>query len=343
MAYITPSNIYFPGKINCLHGIYSYFMLFTVKTDLCIPWFESAAKSSRWLLGVSGGADSVAMLQLMIRGGFRNLVICHLNHRLRGRASSGDARFVKALAAKLDFPCESRITDVAKLAHGRSLEATARDARHAFFADCARKWKCRRVVLAHHADDQAETMLWNLIRGSQGLKGMEAFKQIRVGRMTLEIHRPLLGIRKSALVDWLRESDLRWREDATNAEAFTIRNRLRNEVIPLLNRITGRDAVASLASLAHDSWDAAEIREWAVGQANAIDPAGRIHLPALRALPRAMRRAVLAAYLGDSKVEISRDLIDRCVALTESTGPRAANLPGGRVLRRRAGRLWIDG
>lgn len=314
-----------------------------MNSALHVSWLKSAPKRARWLLGVSGGADSVAVLHLMARAGFRNLVICHFDHRLRGRASAGDARFVRALAEKLGHPCESRAVDVAKLANGRSLETAAREARHVFFADCARKWKCRRIVLAHHADDQAETMLWNLIRGSQGLKGMNPVKHIRVGRMTLEIHRPLLDIRKSALVDWLRENKLKWREDATNAEAFTVRNRLRNEAIPLLNGITGRDVAASLASLARDSRDAAEIREWAVEHANTLDPAGRIHLPAFRALPEALRRAVLADFLNSSNVEISRDLIDRCLTIADSDGPRAANLSGGRVLRRRAGRLWIDG
>lgn len=308
-----------------------------------IPWFASASKRARWLVGVSGGADSVALLHGMTRAGFRKLVVCHLDHRLRGPASAGDARFVKALADQLGHPCECRAVDVAGLADGDSIETAARRARHAFFADCARRWKTRRLVLAHHADDQAETVLWNLLRGSHGIKGMEPVKVLRVGRIALEIHRPLLDTRRAALVAWLRGNRVKWREDATNAEPFAIRNRLRHEAIPLLDAIAGRDAVASLVSLARDARDVRELVDWAVGQANALDPAGRIHLPALRALPEALCRAVMAGYLADHGVEITRDRVSRCLAVADVDGPRAANLPGGRVMRRRAGRMWIDG
>ncbi len=283
------------------------------------------------------------MLHLMVRAGFHDLVICHLDHRLRGGASAGDARFVEKLAGKLGVACELRAVDVAKLADGRSLETAAREARHAFFASCARKWKCRRVVLAHHADDQAETILWNLLRGSQGIKGMIPLKPMRVGRMTLEIHRPLLETRRATLVNWLQENKLKWRQDATNAEPFTIRNRLRHEAIPLLDAISGRDAAASIAGLAEDADDAREILKWALNQANVLDPVGKLHLPALRGLPAPLRKAALVDYLRHRRVEISRALVSRCMEMTDPGGPHSVNLPGGGILRRRAGRMWIEG
>lgn len=311
--------------------------------NLDIPWFESASKRARWLVGVSGGADSVALLHLMSRAGFRDLIVCHLNHRLRGRAAAGDARFVESLAAKLGHQYEGGAVNVSKIAGGASLETAARHARHTFFADCARKWNSRRLVLAHHADDQAETVLWNLLRGSHGIKGMVPVKPMRVGRITLEIHRPLLETRRSAIVAWLRDNRMKWREDATNAEPFAIRNRLRNEAIPLLDAISGRDIVNSLTSLAQDANDALDIANWAVSHANALDPAGRIHLPALRELPPPLRRAVIAGFLAEHGVGVSRDLVGRCLAMTDAEGSRATNLPGNRVMRRRGGRMWIDG
>ncbi len=310
--------------------------------DLEIPWLATASKRARWLVGVSGGADSVALLHLMTRAGFRNLVVCHLDHRLRGLASAGDARFVKGLAARLGHPCEIGTVDIASLAEGSSLEAAARRARHGFFADCARTWRTRRLVLAHHADDVAETVLWNLLRGSHGIRGMDPVKPMRIGRLTIEIHRPLLRTRRRELTGWLRGNSLKWREDATNDEPFAIRNRLRHEVIPLLDAITGRDAAASLAALAGDARDAREITAWAVDRAGTTDPAGRLHLPALRALPASLRRAVIADYLAARGATLSRDAVARCLAATDPGGPPAVNLPGGRVLRRRAGRMWIE-
>src|SRR5690606_25021228 len=115
-----------------------------------------------------------ALLHLLHRAGFSKVIVCHLDHRLRGRASTADARFVADLAAKLGMESEMGVAGVGKLARqtGESLETAGRRARHAFFAACARKWRCPRLLLAHHADDQAETVLWNLLRGSRGATGM---------------------------------------------------------------------------------------------------------------------------------------------------------------------------
>src|SRR5690606_34846884 len=145
-----------------------------------IAWFEETPRRRRHLAGISGGADSVALLHLLHRHGFRDIVVCHLDHGLRGRASSGDARFVAALARRLGYPLETARADVGMLAamSGSSAETAARHARHAFFAECSRKHRCPRLLLAHHFDDQAETILWNLLRGSRGLTGMEAEREI---------------------------------------------------------------------------------------------------------------------------------------------------------------------
>lgn len=310
------------------------------------PWFGEASRRRRWLAGVSGGADSVAMLHLLVEAGFRNIVVCHLNHGLRGRTAAEDAKFVARLADSLGLPCEMGRADVrARMAtRGESLETAARHARHAFFAECAGKWKCRRLLLAHHADDQAETVLWNLLRGSHGLKGMrqEQMLATEVG-VTLEIHRPLLEMRRAKLAEWLTEREFRWREDASNAEPIAVRNRLRNEAFPLLDAISGRDAAASLARAAADAEDAEELGKWAVERADVLDPHGRLHLPAMRELPVVVRRLVLREFLRSRGVMgIDRDLLDRGLALLDPDGPPAVNLPGGGALRRRAGRLVLE-
>jgi tRNA(Ile)-lysidine synthase len=312
-----------------------------------IPWLATASRGERWLVGVSGGADSVALLHLLVEGGFRNLAVCHLNHRLRGRAATEDARFVGRLAGKLGLPCEIGREDVRERmrTRGESMETAARHARHDFFAGCAVKHRCRRVLLGHQADDQAETVLWNLLRGSHGLKGMREEQSIVAGAgIELRLVRPLLGVRHADLVDWLRARGHRWREDPSNSEPVAVRNRLRNEVFPLLEEISGRDAVAALVRGAADAAEREDLENDALERARVRDPQGRLHLPALRKLPPDLLRAALRAFLMDHGIpSIDRALLERASGLLDTSQPAVINLPGGRKLRRREGRLWIDG
>jgi len=314
--------------------------------DLTIPWLATAAPRRRWLVGVSGGADSVALLHLLVQAGWRHLVVCHLDHRLRGRASTADGRFVQNLAAALDLPFEIQRLDVAQVARdrGESLETAARWARHEFFAACAKQHRCRRLILAHHADDQAETLLWNLLRGSHGLKGMHTEQRIVTDSgVDLQVCRPLLGLRRAELRAWLTGNRLRWREDASNGEAVAMRNRLRHEALPLLSEIAGRDAPAMLVRAAVADAEAGDILAWAVEQAHAVDPQGRLHLPALRKLPPPLQRAAVLRYLKDRGVgEVSRALLERVMCLLDTAGPSVVNLPGGARLRRREARVFIE-
>ncbi len=318
-----------------------------VTEDLQIPWLETASPRRRWLVGVSGGADSVALLHLLVQGGLRHLVVCHLDHRLRGRASTGDGRFVQRLAESLGLPCEIERVAVARLARerGESLETAARWARHEFFAACAKRHHCQRVILAHHADDQAETVLWNLLRGSHGLKGMRAVQTITTTSGTrLELHRPLLGLRRSDLRGWLTAQNFRWREDASNGEAAAVRNRLRLEAMPLLSTIAGRDAPAMFARAATADAELQEILTWALDHAQLLDPQGRLHLPAMRLLPPPLQRAAMTRFLRTQGVpEIDRALIERAMSLLEISGPAVVNLPGGARLRRREARVFVEG
>jgi len=317
-----------------------------VDLEAKIPWLDGAARGRRWLVGVSGGADSVALLHLLLEVGFRDLVVCHLDHRLRGRASTMDAMFVLRLCGKLGLPCESERADVRKrmAESGESMETAARHARHEFFALCARRNRCRRILLAHHADDQAETVLWNLLRGSHGLKGMREEQRITVGSIHLQMVRPLLGVRRRELVEWLRQRGHSWREDASNHEPVAIRNRLRNEVFPLLAEISGRDPVAALLRAAADSAAHEEIETSWLKHLHPLDPQGRLHLPVLRELPPVIQRAVLRNYLTDNGVaRIDRSLLDASLGLLDTGNPPVINLPEDRRLRRSGGRLWIDG
>lgn len=285
------------------------------------------------------------MLHLLLEAGFKKLVVCHLDHRLRGRASTEDARFVARLAGKLGLPCEIGRSDVRRVMEesGESLETSARRSRHAFFASCARKYRCNRVVLAHHADDQAETVLWNLLRGSHDFKAMKEEQVIQVEGREIHLLRPLLGVRHRDLVDWLVARGLPWREDASNLEPIAIRNRLRNEVMPLLDGISGRDAVAALVRCAAEAAERSEMDEKQVEDAKVLDPQGRLHAAALRKLPVPLQRIAIRKYLTGHGVEdLDRTLLENARDMLDVSKSASLNLPGGARLRRKEGRLWIE-
>lgn len=307
----------------------------------------------KYLVGVSGGRDSVALLHALREAGFRSLVVCHLDHRLRGRASAGDARFVGRLAAGWGFACEAGRADVPALARdGRlSLETAAREARLRFFAEAARRHRCRRVFLAHHADDQVETVLHRLCRGT-GLAGLGGMAEVsRQG--PLELVRPLLGVWREEIDAYVAAHRLPWREDATNAETDrSVRNRWRHELIPALAAALGRDpraAIHRLAALARDDDEALEAwldREWPAAVAAEARAGAPVALrPAiLLAWPVALQRRALRRWLDGSGVPgIDFQLVESLRALLPSSAPVAKlNLPGGRHVRRRGGRIFLE-
>jgi tRNA(Ile)-lysidine synthase len=190
------------------------------------------AEASQLVVGVSGGADSVALLHLLHQLGFRPTV-AHINHQLRGEASDADETFVKARAESLQLPFKSTRVDVQALADekGVSIEMAARAARHHFFST----WGPHaRVALAHHADDQAETFLLRLARGTgpEGLSGMRTYQQIGA----LHLIRPMLNLTRTQILVWLNERNISWREDASNGENDYLRNRIRNTILPMLEQ-----------------------------------------------------------------------------------------------------------
>ncbi len=313
--------------------------------DFSKGWFEKASRKRCWLVGVSGGADSMALLHGLVEAGFQKLIVCHLDHRLRGKESTGDAKFVEKTAGKLGLPFEMERVEVLKLAAktGQSLETAARNARMDFFGKCARRRRCDRLILGHHLDDQAETVFWNLLRGSQGVKGIREVKSMRTpSGKKLEIHRPFLGIRRNELRAYLESRGMSWREDATNAEAIAVRNRMRNEVFPLLEKITGRDPVPMLARGAVIGEEFQEIVDWALEKASVLDPQGRLFVPGLSQLPVALQSAAIAKFLTDAGISFDRDLIQRAIRLIDVEQPATLNLPGGGKLRRREGRIFIQ-
>lgn len=181
--------------------------------------------------GVSGGADSVALLRALHQLGI-SCTVAHLNHQLRGDASDADERFVRELAGELGLPIVVGATDVKHLAESShlSVEMAARRARHDFFAE----FRDSVVALAHHADDQVETFILKLARGAgtEGLGGMP-FSQ-KIGQIRLI--RPMLNIPRTEILGWLQENGFGWREDASNADETFLRNKVRHTILPLLEK-----------------------------------------------------------------------------------------------------------
>jgi tRNA(Ile)-lysidine synthase len=194
------------------------------------------------LMAVSGGLDSMALLRLLHTLSARHrwkLAVAHLNHQLRGRSSSADERLVRKTAAVMGLPVVVERADVRRFAENSklSIEMAARKLRHEFFARAAKKRGIRVMALAHHADDQVELFFLRLLRGAggEGLAGMKWRSPSPVnGKITLV--RPLLGVTKAELREFARENKIRFREDATNALLAAPRNRIRNELLPLLRK-----------------------------------------------------------------------------------------------------------
>lgn len=197
-------------------------------------------RGARLLVACSGGADSVALLRLLCavnqsRYWGWTLVVGHVNHQLRGDASDEDARFVRRLAKSLGLSCCLERVTLASNARGTVSEAAARSARRLALAALGRKHRCAAIVLAHHADDQAETVLLRMLRGA-GVRGLAAMaeKTRSAGEPSAVLLRPLLALTREQLRAYLAQIDQPWREDHTNASQTFLRNRVRHELLPLL-------------------------------------------------------------------------------------------------------------
>jgi tRNA(Ile)-lysidine synthase len=326
----------------------------------------------RYLVGVSGGRDSVALLHWLVECGYRNLVVCHLNHQLRGRVAAADARFVEKLVANYNkrivgeahrlpklkddkrgacpTTASSRIeleigtADVRALAAKRklSIEAAAREARYRFFARAAAGKRCGTIFLAHHADDLVETFLINLFRGA-GATGLAAMRPVsirKIGRVKLRIARPLLGIWRKQIDEYVRKHRLKFREDASNKDLVPVRNRVRRRIIPYLEKTLGRNIRQSI-------WRAAAIfaeeEEW-IDDRLADASGANLLVSELRDMPVALQRRQILQWLRRQNMAgVGFDVIERVrLLLDHKSGVAKINLPRDKHVRRRAGKIWVE-
>ncbi|MDQ6765201.1 MAG: tRNA lysidine(34) synthetase TilS [Verrucomicrobiota bacterium] len=298
----------------------------------------------RYLVAVSGGRDSVVLLHWLISHGYRKLVVCHLDHKLRGRASSGDARFVERLAKSFGLPFVLGRTDVLALAKKskRSIETAARVARLDFFARVSRRRRCFTLFLGHHADDLVETFLMNLFRGVGGSgRVMQPVSIHSVAQTKLTIVRPLLGVWRTEIDSYVR-GGLQFREDASNRDLQPTRNRMRHTIIPFLEKEFGREIRAAIWRTATISAEEHALLDSFV----AADLPGTetLNVHRVRELPIALQRRALRGWLQSRKVtDIGFELVENVRALVDAQPTLSKiNLPGDRHARRRAGEIFLE-
>jgi tRNA(Ile)-lysidine synthetase-like protein len=271
------------------------------------------------------------LLHALVRTG-RRPVVLHFDHGWR-RESGVDSKWTGALAKKLGLKFVA-----AKMPAGKKrTEAFARAARYAFFAKMGRRFRISDLVLAHHADDQVETFLLQLLRGTGAAgRGMDPV----AARDGLILHRPWLGVWKKEIIAWARKEKLSWREDVTNRDPKFRRNLVRHGLLPYLRKKV-------TPAVAENLWRAAEIaREesaWLDALCAAEAMQDELSVPKLRGVSQAQQRRTILRWLqargvaeiGFAEVELVRGLLGR-------VDPAKVNLPDGEHARRRAGKIFVE-
>jgi tRNA(Ile)-lysidine synthase len=233
--------------------------LLSFEQRLAEAWPPADWRGVTVLVAVSGGPDSVALLRALYRlsdqtGPVGRLVVAHFNHRLRSEADDEEA-FVRELSKQLDLPCESARADPATLDQGDGLEAAAREARYGFLRASAERLGARYLAVGHTADDQVETILHHILRGT-GLAGLGGMPRARPLSPAVTVIRPLLGLHRRDVEEYLRELGQTYCQDATNLSLHHTRNRLRHELLPLLRERFNplvKDALLRLGALAAEA------------------------------------------------------------------------------------------
>ncbi|MEE2640859.1 MAG: tRNA lysidine(34) synthetase TilS [Planctomycetota bacterium] len=227
-------------------------------------WPDASRSGVTSLLAVSGGPDSVALARLVAdsRPPGSRVYLAHFNHGLRGEESDADEKWVGEFAAELQMESIMGRSDVPapESNRGEGLEALARKSRYDFLTESAKRVGARYVVTAHTRDDQVETMIHRLFRGS-GLRGLNGIPTLRPLVDGITLVRPLLGVSKDELLQFLSSLNQGYRSDSSNLSAEFTRNRIRRELIPLVNDIFAKPVAAGLESLRQHVGEACRMLE----------------------------------------------------------------------------------
>ena len=307
------------------------------RLDRFLKSYSTLAVTNRLGVGVSGGADSMVLLHLLTelaRQSGTQLTVLHVNHALRGAESEGDEQFVREVAGALGWPATVFQGPVT----GGSIEAEARRIRHGFFNKARAELQLGYVALGHTATDQAETVLFRLLRGT-GLTGLAGMAPVGSNR----ILRPLLTSTRDEVRAYGREHGVCWREDASNRDLRFRRNLLRLQVIPELARVLNprlEDVLTRTATLARDEeryWRPRIQRQFRDARCAGSPPGIYLDVPRLRSMHVAVRRRVLRVALrtlrGDLAGIDARHVEATLRLLESSHGHDRVQIPGVDALR----------
>jgi len=288
-------------------------------------------RGGKVILGLSGGADSVALLHVLLalRPLLAPAVTCvHIHHGLRGASADADERFCQVLCERLAVPFISRRVDVALYAaeNGLSVEEAGRMLRYAVFEEIRQSENAQKIAVAHHLNDQAETILMRLVRGT-GAAGLAGIPPVRG-----VIIRPMLGIPRAEIEAYCAANGIAYRTDETNADERYTRNKIRHALLPLIEREMNPSALWTLARMASLAAEENEALERFAEQAFAACVSNdTIHIPQLSAQPPAIRRRIVRRVLAE-RVGL-KDLhfvhVDDILSLAVGQTGKSVQLPGG--------------
>ncbi|HZG55791.1 tRNA lysidine(34) synthetase TilS [Paenibacillus sp.] len=304
---------------------------------------------ARIVAAVSGGADSVALLDLLRsigeRRGYR-IAVAHVNHGLRGEESDAEEAYVRALSERLGAPCYAARVDVraALAAHGNNVQAAARALRLEAFRAAADAWNADATALAHHADDQAETVLMRLLRGAGagGLAGIRFVSEVN----GLKLVRPLLRIKKAELEAYCEARGLEPRFDSSNASRTYFRNVVRLDLLPYIMKLRdgAADAIRRTAELSADEDDLLDRLARERVEASARSEGGGIRLPrgALLEAHIALQRRMIKIILNSLATDESAIDFAKIERMREAAAAKAPTTLELRVDARTAFRRSYD-
>jgi tRNA(Ile)-lysidine synthase len=307
---IKPEAAFFNLFLAALQKYLNKKLLNTVEKTIAVHGMLKPKDSV--VIGVSGGPDSVALLHILLKLVPRfslRLGVAHLNHCLRQNESDKDAKFVESLAKDFDLPCYVQKRDVRRyqIENKLSLEEAARTVRYKFLNDIAKTNQYNKIALGHHADDNAEHVLMNLLRGA-GKLGLAGIPPKRGDR----IIRPMIYLNRTDIIGFLKQNRLKWVVDQSNADTRHLRNRVRHDLIPVLKTAYNpniSDTLNRLSSIVRSE------EEWIENMVHPLFERTVLHfrenhialsVPLLNEYYKALQRRVIRMALAKTKGNLRR-------------------------------------